>query len=73
MSHQSISGAHRPPVKRSAVPQVLALMAEKIPIGEHVMKMNYYVVGTNDKAAATAFDTALFSVSGLQCAHPQTG
>lgn len=34
------------------------------------MKMNYFVVGTNDMDAAKTFYTALFAQSGLQCMSP---
>lgn len=34
------------------------------------MKMNYFVVGTNDMAASNAFYNALFAQSGLQCISP---
>lgn len=34
------------------------------------MKMNYYVVGTNDMDAATQFYDALFEKSGLQRVNP---
>ena len=34
------------------------------------MKMNYFVVGTNNMIAAKGFYDALFSQSGLQCMTP---
>ena len=34
------------------------------------MKMNYFVVGTNNMDAAKAFYEALFAQSGLQCMAP---
>lgn len=34
------------------------------------MKMNYFVVGTNDLAAATGFYSALFDRAGLHCTSP---
>lgn len=34
------------------------------------MKMNYFVVGTNDMDAAKAFYNALFAQSGMQCMAP---
>ncbi|MCK0142127.1 VOC family protein [Aliiroseovarius sp. F20344] len=34
------------------------------------MKMNYFVVGTNDMEAAKTFYSALFDQSGLQCLSP---
>jgi len=34
------------------------------------MKLNYYVVGTNDMEASKAFYSALFEQSGLQCVSP---
>lgn len=34
------------------------------------MKMNYFVVGTNDLGASNAFYSALFEQSGLTCASP---
>ena len=34
------------------------------------MKMNYFVVGTNDMDASTAFYNALFAQSGLQSFSP---
>jgi len=34
------------------------------------MKMNYFVVGTNDMAAATAFYDALFAHAGLKGVSP---
>lgn len=34
-------------------------------IGEYTMKMNYFVVGTNDLEAATKFYNALFEGTGL--------
>ncbi len=34
------------------------------------MKMNYFVVGTNDMTAATTFYDALFAQSGLQSMSP---
>ncbi len=34
------------------------------------MKMNYFVVGTNDMDASKAFYDALFEHSGLQCFSP---
>lgn len=34
------------------------------------MKMNYFVVGTNDMDASAAFYNALFAGSGLQCVAP---
>jgi predicted lactoylglutathione lyase len=34
------------------------------------MKMNYFVVGTNDMDATKAFYDALFAQSGLQCVSP---
>jgi len=34
------------------------------------MKMNYFVVGTNDMEASKAFYEALFAESGLQCMSP---
>ncbi len=34
------------------------------------MKMDYFVVGTNDMAAAVAFYDALFEGTGLTCVRP---
>jgi predicted enzyme related to lactoylglutathione lyase len=34
------------------------------------MKMNYFVVGTNDMGSAKAFYDALFAQSELQCLSP---
>ena len=34
------------------------------------MKMNYFVVGTNDMDASKIFYDALFAQSGLQCVSP---
>jgi predicted lactoylglutathione lyase len=34
------------------------------------MKMNYFVVGTNDMDASKTFYDALFAQSGLQCVSP---
>ncbi len=34
------------------------------------MKMNYFVVGTNDMHASNTFYGALFAQSGLQCVSP---
>ena len=38
--------------------------------GNQNMKMNYFVVGTNDMHASNAFYGALFAQSGLQCVSP---
>ncbi|WP_068115058.1 VOC family protein [Tropicimonas marinistellae] len=34
------------------------------------MKMDYFVVGTNDMAAAVAFYTGLFEGAGVSCVRP---
>jgi predicted lactoylglutathione lyase len=38
--------------------------------GNQNMKMNYFVVGTNDMDASNTFYGALFAQSGLQCVSP---
>lgn len=37
---------------------------------DHTMKMNYFVVGTNDMAVSKAFYDALFAEAGLQSMSP---
>ena len=45
-------------------------MAQRRPMGDDTMQMNYFVVGTNDKTASKRFYDALFAQEGLDSVTP---